>query len=302
MVTAENLAVLIATRNRPQNLVKTLKSIATSETLPAYVIVVSSGSNVSKSIDSVTWPFHLIYEHISEYGQIRQKQLGITFIPEICQWVLFLDDDVLLQADAISNAFSFLQKSAETILGVGFGYTSEREKLDWKSALNSRRPGKVTSDGRNLGYGNAQGVVSTEWLNGISLWSKTALSKYQFSYLNSKYSICEDLIFSYAVSRIGKIVYAPFCKFNFQNDERKLVTSFEAFRANAYWRLFFVLTNSNLSKLKYLLFQFYRTFMFLLNKQNNEGRGKEVLLIYLDLIRICLTRVDPTTMLESRRV
>ena len=301
-MTSGLLAVLIATRNRPQNLLRALESIAASGSVPTVVIVISSGNDVSQIINSPEWPFLIIHEHILGYGQIRQKQAGIALIPPYIQWTLFMDDDILLDPQAITNALSMIQFSSEPILGIGFGSNSKKRSLNFESRLGSKRLGKVTSDGRNLDYTLSKESISTEWLNGISMWDRSVLHLYDFPYLDSKYSICEDLIFSYTVSRFGKIVYAPSCQFAFQLDEPKLVNSFEEFRANAYWRLYFVLSNPRLSERKYLFVQFYRTVKFLLVKNSHDVRRLDICLIYLDLIRIVLKRIDPILMLRSRKV
>jgi len=302
IMTSGLLAVLIATRNRPQNLLRALESIAASGSVPTAVIVVSSGNDVSQIINSPQWPFLVIHEHILGYGQIRQKQAGIALIPAYIQWTLFMDDDILLDPQAITNALSMIQISSEPILGIGFGSNSKKRSLSFKSRLGSKKLGKVTSDGRNLDYTLSKESIPTEWLNGISMWNRSVLYLYDFPYLDSKYSICEDLIFSYTVSRFGKIVYAPSCQFTFQLDEPKLVNSFDGFRANAYWRLYFVLSNPRLSERKYLFVQFYRTVKFLLVKNNHDVRRLDICLIYLDLIRIVLKRIDPVLMLRSRKV
>jgi GT2 family glycosyltransferase len=302
IMTSGLLAVLIATRNRPQNLLRALESIAASGSVPTVVIVISSGNDVSQIINSPEWPFLIIHEHILGYGQIRQKQAGIALIPPYIQWTLFMDDDILLDPQAITNALSMIQFSSEPILGIGFGSNSKKRSLNFESRLGSKRLGKVTSDGRNLDYTLSKESISTEWLNGISMWDRSVLHLYDFPYLDSKYSICEDLIFSYTVSRFGKIVYAPSCQFAFQLDEPKLVNSFDEFRANAYWRLYFVLSNPRLSERKYLFVQFYRTVKFLLVKNSHDVRRLDICLIYLDLIRIVLKRIDPILMLRSRKV
>ena len=301
-MTSDLLAVLIATRNRPQNLLRALESIAESSSVPAVVIVISSGNDIAQIINSSNWPFLIIHEHILGHGQIRQKQAGIALIPEYIRWTLFMDDDILLDSQAITNALRKIQNSSEPILGIGFGSHSQKRSLGFRSRLGWKKFGKVTSDGRNLDYTFSKKSIPTEWLNGISMWDKSILYQYNFPYLDSKYSICEDLIFSYTISRIGKIVYDPSCQFSFQFDEPKLVNSFDGFRANAYWRLYFVLSNPLLSEQRYLLVQLYRTLRFLLAKKTHDAKLLDICLIYLDLIRIVFRRIDPVMMLRSRKV
>lgn len=299
---SDSLAVLIATRNRPQNLLKALKSIAESEPQPALVIVVSSGENVSEFINSIQWPFILLHEHIQGYGQIRQKLRGIEMLPEHFEWLLFMDDDIQLDSKAIFNALALKENFPEPVLGIGFCAVSAKKASVFKSITRKKNLGKVTSDGRNLDYSTSRRAIPTEWLNGISMWNRSILDKYNFPYLDSKYSICEDLIFSYSVSRLGRIVFEPSCQFSFQLDEPKLVNSFDAFRANSYWRTFFVLSNSNLSRYRFLAVQLYRTLKFLLLPYGDVGKRKDVCLIYFDILGIILRNSDPISMLKTRHV
>lgn len=299
---SDSLAVLIATRNRPQNLLKAMKSIAESEAQPAVVIIVSSGDNVSEFINCMHWPFILVHEHIKGYGQIRQKQRGIELVPEHIEWLLFMDDDIQLDSKAIFNALALKENFPEPVLGIGFGAVSTKKQSVLKSFTSRKNLGKVTSDGRNLDYSTSKQVIPTEWLNGISMWNRSILDRYNFPYLDSKYSICEDLIFSYSVSRLGRIVFEPSCKYSFQFDEPKLVNSFEAFRANSYWRTFFVLSNSNLSRFRFLAVQLYRTLKFLLFPHGDVRKRKEVCLIYFDILVITLRNSDPISMLKTRHV
>ena len=68
----DTYAVLIATRNRPEQLSRLLDSISQLEVAPDLVVVVSSGDSITNTIESQN-DLKILHEHIAEYGQIRQS-------------------------------------------------------------------------------------------------------------------------------------------------------------------------------------------------------------------------------------
>ena len=85
-------AVLIATRNRPQQLNTLLGSLSKSVDRISQVTIVSSGENISEIINNHRPYLPLTYFHSEISGQIAQKMKGIELISSKTDWVLFLDD------------------------------------------------------------------------------------------------------------------------------------------------------------------------------------------------------------------
>ena len=305
------ISVLIATRNRPTTLERCLASIEDLKiNAPWEVIVVSSGDDVTNVINKFK-KIKIIHKHLTTYGQIRQKMAGVKLVSVESEWVLFLDDDVYLFPDAISQALNSYESRIDQgeIKGIGFSsYSTKPKELNPNQVKKMRRSkyGSVMRSGRNLDYMEANEPVLCEWLNGISMWKRDVLCKYSFDYLDSRYSICEDLIFSYSISRDHKLLYVPNAVFNFQTETPIFVTNREVFRANAYWRLFFVSSNSQLSKYRFLITQFIRSFTFSF-RNNLSFRNKFADLVYsnrifLDCCFISLYRLQPLEILKTRKV
>ena len=302
-------AILIATRNRSEEVNVLLSSISTSNLLPKEIVIVSSGVSIK---DKVSRYPHLPIKlhHIEGRGQIRQKQIGIGLVSDKVEWLLFLDDDLRILPTTMSELFaclSFLSRDHK-VLGLGLSEKTSIKSSKLKRALKKVRRnqlGKVGLSGNNFNYQDSEDIIKTAWLNGASMWHRNALKEYTFDYLDSKYSICEDLIFSYRVNKLGDLFYIPSAKFEFQKEVTLLVDEFESFKSNCYWRYYFVVSNKELSKNIFLFRQFLRTVKFISSFnsiRNCYSRFKFASLILLDCITFRDYDSDPYQILKSRSV
>jgi GT2 family glycosyltransferase len=280
-------AVLIATRNRPEQLSRLLNSISQLEVKPELVVIVSSGDSISSTIERQC-DLKIKHEHIAEYGQIRQKIIGIKLIPKEIEWVLFLDDDLLLDKASTKNLLEFAGNNSHLkLLGLGLAESTGGESNS-KKLSSKRMLGSVSKSGTNISYMSSKQPIKTSWLNGASMWKREAVDLYHFEFLDSKYSICEDLIFSFAISKLGVLIYVPQAVFQFQPEVGKHVNDVEAFRARAYWKLYFVSSFESLSKYRFLLRQLLATQKFILyGKNSSVSISKRFLIgfsVYFDLL------------------
>lgn len=301
-----SFAVLIATRNRPTALDTLLNSIYTLELPPKVLIIVSSGMDISHVIEKHQ-ELSVKHKHISERGQIRQKMFGITEIPKDVDWVLFLDDDLVLEPSSTVNLLQFLSshQDATSVIGLGLADSSrfDAKRLSFFSKVKA---GTVSKSGKNFDYMFSRVPIQTSWLNGASMWRRNQINKYFFEYLDSNYSICEDLIFSYSRSKSGSMYFVPDARFNFQSNVIPTVNDFEIFRARAYWKYYFVSINSDLSVLLFLISQVVSTLAFL-KRGDTKPRSilqklKFAIPILYDLIVTFLKRKDPLELMKMRKV
>lgn len=265
-------AILIATRNRPQKIVQLLTSICELSHQPSQVVIVSSGSPIHEEILDFQKKLNINYSHLNQGGQIRQKIEGLKLVSHSVDWILFLDDDVLLNKNSVSNAFRYLEGegNTKTIVGIGFknGDSVDKSSSLFKSIvsqffgiINTNR-GSVTKNGQSVDYMDSLETIETKWLNGISMWRRDIGLEYNIPFLEAPYSSCEDLIFSYSASKKGRLLFIPDCEFTFQEDSLVLKQSFSVFKSTTYWRLYFVLSHNELSVYKFLWSQVGRTYSY----------------------------------------
>jgi GT2 family glycosyltransferase len=145
------------------------------------------------------------------------------------EWCLFLDDDLLLSPSAIDEAFDAVDSlTAGEVIGVGLSLPPTTRAYDANLLLRitasffgirANPPGRVFKSGHAASYLQEKRVVETQWLNGASLWRLEFLDTYGTDFPSTSYAACEDLIFSYPLSKLGKLIYAPNAKLQFQESE-----------------------------------------------------------------------------------
>jgi GT2 family glycosyltransferase len=263
-----DFAILIPTRNRPEKVAKLLTSIALLNRKPHQVIVVASGDDIWPTIAKFSDSLPITYSHTTSKGQIAQKKIGISMIVPTAKWCLFLDDDLLLTPNTIENAFEAISSNATSeVIGVGLSLspttrTSDVNRILRRAAslfgIRTNPPGRVFRNGHSSSYLQEKEIIETQWLNGASLWKSEYLDTYGIGFPSTSYAACEDLIFSYPLSRLGKLIYAPNAKLHFQESELSNFDSMEVMEAAAYWRFYFVSTNKELSRWSFAFSQIGR--------------------------------------------
>lgn len=230
---------------------------------------------------------NIVHIHSDVSGQIFQKQTGIRRISDDIDWVIFLDDDLELLPDCFDELIDCLAglRDSNSILGVGLNCLNE-ESLEKNSFLHSKKgnAGKVLKSGRNISYMDSPEEIFTEWLNGASAWRKSVLPYYNFPLSNLKYAFAEDVIFSYTVGKKGKLLYLPRARVRFQQNTTFKSRSIDVWKAQAYWGLYFISMNNELSSFLFYLRLVAASAKFLIITRTNITRHFTV--VIRDLWRI----------------
>ena len=295
------MAILIATKDRHNQLQNLLESICQSSNLPNKVVIVYSG----KDITSVANSFHkkinleLIYSPVA--SQMYQKSIGIKAIGNTNQWVFFLDDDVVLEVDTIKELHSEYLANPIFKDFVGFGLSilnrSARKINSFTLAvlkflkLYSNTPGSVTKSGHAQSYLDHPVEIEVKWLNGISVWRSKVLFEYPEIKTDNTYSAYEDVNFSYKVSKNNRLLFAPKAKVVNQSIEGQTPLTINQFVYGGYQRYKFVFTNVELSKRWLLVAQLIRGLDFIFRSNKNSRvieRTKASSSLWLNLIVLVL--------------
>ena len=277
--TSQNYGILVSTRNRPHQLNRMLDSVLHSSLKPKQVIIISSGDSIDEMLRNFELLLPITHKHIEGRGQIRQKIEGVKLLAADLDWVAFFDDDILLERNAIHNIFETVSNhpNPERILGVGLAtndlpennHSLTRRIFTRFFGINENKPGGIQRNGQNNSYMSSSIPIETSWLNGASIWRRDIASNYNIPHLKARYSICEDLIFSYPYSKQGILLFNPGSKFSFQEHVVEIQASPDIFRALTYWRLYFVSLHSELSKSLFLWSQVGRTLQYMISQKGN---------------------------------
>jgi hypothetical protein len=258
--TIQNLAILIATKNRHNQLQKLLDSIYKSTNLPNKVVIVYSGEDITPVTSSFQKKINLelIYSPIA--SQMYQKSRGIKTLGNTHNWVLFLDDDIVLEVNTIERMYSEYLANSMYADFAGFGLSiinrSTRKINSFTLRilklvnLYSNTPGTVTKSGHAQSYLDHPVEIEVQWLNGISVWKSEVLFQYPIIQTDNTYSAYEDVNFSYKVSKNNKLLFAPKAKVVNQNTEGQTPLTINQYK--------FVFDNIELSKWRLLIAQLVR--------------------------------------------
>jgi GT2 family glycosyltransferase len=304
-----DFAVLIPTRNRPEKVAKLLSSLAASNRKPHQVIIVASGDDIWPTVAKFSESLPITYSHTTSRGQIAQKEIGISKIIPAAEWCLFLDDDLLVTPDTIDNAFEAISSNITgEVIGVGLSLPPTTRASDVNLILRraanffgirSNPPGRVFKNGHASSYLQEKEVVETQWLNGASLWKSECLDTYGKGFPSTSYAACEDLIFSYPLSKLGKLIYAPNAKLRFQENELSNFDSIGVMEAAAYWRFYLVSTNKELSRWSFAFSQIGRAlFAIIRTKEHRFQFILGMIRIEIRIVTSILKKKDPKELLN----
>lgn len=303
-----DFAILIPTRNRPEQISRLLASIDSLTKKPLQIIIVASGEDIWPTIATFSNLLPITYEHTISSGQIVQKKIGITLLTPKAEWCLFLDDDLLLESNSVENAFDAAESTYGAAVGIGLSLPPTTRMSDANFALRmiasvfgirANPPGKVFKNGHASSYLKENRIIETQWLNGASLWRSAYLYTYGKGLPSTSYAACEDLIFSYPLSKIGKLIYAPNAKLQFQENELSNFDSPEIMETATYWRLYFVTKHDELSQWSFAFTQIGRAlFAVFRTKTNKLQMIRKMIRIEIEIMRTILKKRNSIDLLN----
>jgi glycosyltransferase involved in cell wall biosynthesis len=226
MFKKRNLAIVIASLGDKKYLNKCLEAIANQSIRPNQIIIVLPEGQVFHH------NLHNLFIYYSKIkNQVFQRNLGISKLRKNIKILLQLDDRVILQKNAIKNLLnSWNQNSNKNIAGIGLNEISEVQKHNFFNSQISLlnilifkifekfgifKPGSVLLNGMCLQYSNLKKLTKVSWLKGgLSSYDLSKVKKiiYNRTFPKIKWSVCEDLIFSYYLSKKYKLLVCSSAK------------------------------------------------------------------------------------------
>ena len=215
-------AVILCTRNRPDDLARTLASIARQEGATSRTVLVVDASDADVRARNAEAARRTGARHVAYPGRpslARQRNFGLDSLPEAVTIVHFLDDDVELQPDYfqrlnaafadpwVGGAGGRMLEPDGTAAGRPADSVTQRLFL-----LGSREPGRVLLSGAATPLQSLALARRTrgEWLVGCScVYRRALLERHRFDERLEGYSLDEDLDLSYRIGREAALVVEP---------------------------------------------------------------------------------------------
>lgn len=214
-------AIVIATRNRPDDLLRTVESLLEQTVLPGELCIVDSSEETPTRgrIEELCGAagVHLDFYHPAPRGLTVQRNAGVTRTTG--DPVFFIDDDVWLAPDCHEAVLDEYERWGPELGGVrATPVRPARPALItrlyrrlfgiggwWPEASGRVRPGFYAE-----GVSEAAGVKKTEYFNGWFMSYKREVFEHErFDEALSGYAYKEDIDFSYRVSRRYTLIQTP---------------------------------------------------------------------------------------------
>lgn len=207
-----DITIVICTKDRPVDLGNLLDSLK-KQTCDLDDIIIVDGSDspgpVKEVVDKYT-DLPIRYSTLRPPGLTRQRNFGISKVREESNWIGFLDDDLVLEPDAVKNLKDFLSKNTD-VKGAGLVINNQEDKapnLLRKILLTDKAPGGVfTLSGVAASIRPVQEDLEVDWLyGGATFWNKSVLNEFKYDEWFSGVGYSEDVDFSYRVGQKYKLM------------------------------------------------------------------------------------------------
>ncbi|MBN1694062.1 glycosyltransferase family 2 protein [candidate division WOR-3 bacterium] len=205
------IAFVIATKDRPNELQRMLKSLEAQSCQPDQIVIVDGGSKQVKQIIDQFTNLKTRYLRCIPPSGSRQRNIGIESVDPEITLIGFLDDDIELEANALEVMMKFWEKAPEKIGGAAFNMVNhpplyacrlKHLSLVEKLGLYSKGRGLVPSSGFHTMIGYVHSNLFVQWLSSCAVvYRRNIFKEFHFDEWFEGYGYHEDMDFSY---RVGK--------------------------------------------------------------------------------------------------
>lgn len=254
MVKVNQVSVIIPTMKRHKQLKALLQSLYSQTKIVGEVFVADGGKDAEIIVNKFKKKLPITYLNCPTFGQIAQRNYALKFVKKDINLVAYLDDDLQLERKAFESIIEFYNSRKNKPAGVSFNITNmphQPNSLFRKFFLMPLTPsGKVFKSGYNAPITNLNKTIKVEWLlGGATLWRKDVLENNPLPPVNLSWAVCEDLIFSYPISKIETLYVCHNAKTLHVDNVIKLKfkTALQKAKIGTFRRFEFVQKNKDLS-------------------------------------------------------
>lgn len=213
---SHRLALVIATKDRPAELRRLMLSIRRQTCRPEQIIIVDGGAAPVGDVVGAFDDLNIVYRRSLPPSSSRQRNEGVELAGPDITLVGFLDDDCVLENDAIRAMMDFWTSAHDDVAGASFNMRnhppSDFFRLKSLAVLKrggiySTHPGLVLPSGFQTTIGQVPHTICVRWLpSGAAVWRRDIFRETRFDVWFDGYGYLEDLDFSYEVGRRHRLV------------------------------------------------------------------------------------------------
>ncbi len=215
------MAVVIPTRDRPESLRRTLRSLSEQSRRPDKVAVVSSGrmAREYKEVISEFLEIPIDYRHVEFGSASGQRNVGLDTVKNDADLIAFVDDDVVFDPGATEAMLRFWETAPEDVGGAGFNLrnmtapeTARKWELRPVKALYRLFVGKSGEKGKILRSGfptpiyPASQTARVDWLETLAVvFRKAVVDEFRWYESYGGYDYVGFVDFTYSVGKRYKL-------------------------------------------------------------------------------------------------
>ena len=208
-----NIAFIIPTRNRPELLTKLIRSIRNQTIKPDQVVIVDGSDNsIEPQIRRFLLPFFTFLRVIPP-SLTKQRNAGVKALNEDITLVGYLDDDIILETDAVEAMLRFWEHSSDDVGGCSFNITNNPIGSRFERSIkkffyiDNGKDGSVLRSGYNTIVSPVLKDTYTKWLcGGATVWRRSILEQFKYDEWFSGWAYIEDVDFSFRVAQKYRLV------------------------------------------------------------------------------------------------
>jgi len=201
------LAIIIATRDHPQELRRTLTSLEAQSVLPRQVIIVDGGARTVEDVVGAFPRLSIVYRRVHPPALARQQNLAINDVDPSADLIGFVDDDIVLEPGALDAMLAFWEQAPPDVGGAAFNIVNNiaPPRAVWLKSLfgmDSRRPGVMLRSGCQTRIGAVSDTRAVSWLNsGTTVWRRQVWETWRLDERFGDRAHLYDVDFSFRVGR-----------------------------------------------------------------------------------------------------
>lgn len=198
------LALVVPTKDRPADLSKMLESLSRQTRIPDQIIVVDgSDPDVREVVDGFPG-LPLEYVRVFPPSLAKQRNAGMQKLRSDITLAGYLDDDIVLENDAIAAMLAFWDKADESLGGASFNITNTPParwtRIKRLLGMDHPVPGRLLKSGCTSILGNQERDIGTDWLcGGATIWRRKVVETYSYDEWFRGTGFLEDVDYSFNV-------------------------------------------------------------------------------------------------------
>ena len=214
---SHHLAIVIPTKDRPRDLRDMLGSLQNQTIRPSQVIVVDGSEQEDRQVIRLFPELAIDFVRVFPPSLSAQRNAGMAKLRSDITLAGYIDDDIVLEKDAIENMLAFWKEVGPDFGGASFNIiNSPRSK--WNRIRNlvgrgDKKPGAVLSSGLTNAPGCVAVNLETDWLTGgATIWRREIIESYSYDEWFVGMGYMEDVDFSFKVGETYRLVVVASAK------------------------------------------------------------------------------------------